>query len=345
MSELKPKRKLRNIDFSGKESHLALVHKDQGGPASGADYKLVLKASNFTDEHVEKASKIKVTMEIVDFLQRFYGLYHEDAEVLAQALGYDTEREEGGEIESYEDYITSKVQSIEVIKALYEAEKLSDVLSSLDPDEYLVMLEDQLLLEKAFRKIDKQEQNKSAVADKESEVVAKAAKSGDSTHASVEKIEASASVITKNKESNMTKEVKVQNTEIEKSATELSLELLQKSFDESKVELQKAQELIAEFKKEKQELINKSKTAQFAAVIKDEKLQAPIVKAALALDSQEDFDALLAAVTEMQTSIEKQKETLEKSALFKEQGASVSEDEKPAESAVARILKAKQAKQ
>ena len=47
----------------------------------------------------------------------------------------------------------------------------------------------------------------------------------------------------------------------------------------------------------------------------------------------------------MQASIEKQKETLEKSALFKEQGASVSEAEKPAESAVARILKAKQAKQ
>ena len=38
-TKIKAKRKLRNIDFSGKDSHLALVHRDQGGPANGADYK------------------------------------------------------------------------------------------------------------------------------------------------------------------------------------------------------------------------------------------------------------------------------------------------------------------
>mgnify|MGYP003434042053 FL=1 len=328
----KIKRKLSSIDFSGDNSHISLVSTKQGGPCSGADYALLLK-SNFSKETIEKVQQIQVTMELPDFLRKFFGVYYEDSEVLARLMGYvepEDETEEEPE-DWYENYIQSKLDSFTVLKSLNDSKNITNVLSKLDETQYLALLKDQEMIEKVLAK-------------KESEVVVKTAKSGDSTHASVEKIEASASVITKNKESNMTKEVKVQNTEIEKSATELSLELLQKSFDESKVELQKAQELIAEFKKEKQELINKSKTAQFTAVVKDEKLQAPIVKAALALDTQEDFDAFLGAVTALQTQIEKQKEVVEKSALFTEQGATVTEDNQVKESAVARILKAKQAK-
>ena len=181
----------------------------------------------------------------------------------------------------------------------------------------------------------------------ESEALAKVIVADTSTHASVEKIEADASVTTikstKSKEPNMTKEIKAEDTVviIEKSAQELSLELLQKSLDDSKVELQKALDTIAEFKKEKQEQIQKSKTAQFTAVIKDEKLQAPIVKAALALEAQEDFDAFLVAVTAMQSQIEKQKDFVEKSALFQEQGASTSEEPKSNESAVAKLVKSR----
>jgi hypothetical protein len=257
----------------------------------------------------------------------------------------------------YEDYINSKLESFEVLKSVHDAESIADVLSGLDETQYLAMLNDQFLIEKALKKIDKQAKEQSQVKpevaksvqvieQKESEVVAKAADEDTSTHASVEKsIEASASVNPIHKEQNMTKEIKVDDTtKIEKSATELSLELLQKSFDESRVELQKAQELIAEFKKEKQEQIVKSKTAQFTAVIKDEKLLAPIVKAALALEVQEDFDAFLVAVTAMQSKIEKQSDFVEKSALFQEQGASTSEEPKEKESAVARILKSKQTK-
>ena len=188
---------------------------------------------------------------------------------------------------------------------------------------------------------------KSINTETESEALAKVIVADTSTHASVEKIEADASVTTikstKSKEPNMTKEIKAEDTVviIEKSAQELSLELLQKSLDDSKVELQKALDTIAEFQKEKQEQIQKSKTAQFAAVIKDEKLQAPIVKAALALEAQEDFDAFLVAVTAMQSQIEKQKDFVEKSALFQEQGASTSEEPKSNESAVAKLVKSR----
>ena len=188
---------------------------------------------------------------------------------------------------------------------------------------------------------------KSINTETESEALAKVIVADTSTHASVEKIEADASVTTikstKSKEPNMTKEIKAEDTVviIEKSAQELSLELLQKSLDDSKVELQKALDTIAEFQKEKQEQIQKSKTAQFTAVIKDEKLQAPIVKAALSLESEDDFVAFLAAITSMQTNIETTQGFIEKSALFQEQGASTSEEPKSNESAVAKLVKSR----
>lgn len=329
------KRILKDIDFSKDNSHIALVSKKQGGPCSGADYALVLKGSSFSKETIEKIQQIQVTMELPAFLERFFHMYGSDCEVLARLMGY-VKPEDTEEVEQedwYENYIQEKLDSFTVLKSLNESQNIVKSLSGLTEKEYLALLTDQSMIEKVLAK-------------QESELVANAPESDNSTHASVEKsVEVSTSRKTKSKEKPMIKDVKVDDsTKIEKSATELSLELLQKSFDESKVELQKAQELIATFKQEKQELINKSKTAQFTAVIKDEKLSAPIVKAALALESQEDFDALLGAVTEMQSEITKQKEAVEKSGLFAEQGATVTEDNQVKESAVARILKAKQAK-
>ena len=354
---IKAKRKLSDISFEKEGAHVALVSKQQGGPANNKAYALVLKGHNFSEEYIQKMQQVKVTMELPEFLQRFFNVYYHDSEILARMMGYvPPVREQSDYYEEAEEYIQSKLESFEVLKSVNDAESIAEVLSGLDETQYLSMLNDQSLIEKAFRKMDKQETKEQKeqpkeitavkAAKKESEVVADAADEDTSTHASVEKsIEASASVTSIHKEQNMTKEIKVDDTtKIEKSATELSLELLQKSFDESRVELQKAQELIAEFKKEKQEQIQKSKTAQFTAVIKDEKLQAPIVKAALSLESEDDFVAFLAAITSMQTNIETTQGFIEKSALFQEQGASTSEEPKDKESAVARILKSKQVK-
>lgn len=352
---IKPKRKLSDISFEKEGAHVALVSKQQGGPANNKAYALVLKGHNFSEEYIQKMQQVKVTMELPDFLQRFFNVYYDDAEVLARMMGYTPPVKEEGDSWNYEDYIQSKLEAFEVLKSVHDAESIAEVLSGLDETQYLSMLNDQSLIEKAFRRMDKQTEQTVAKAtetpavksvETKSEVVADAADEDTSTHASVEKsIEASASVNPIHKEQNMTKEIKVDDTtKIEKSATELSLELLQKSFDESRVELQKAQELIAEFKKEKQEQIQKVKTAQFTAVIKDEKLQAPIVKAALTLESEDDFASFLAAITSMQANIETTQGFIEKSALFQEQGASTSEEPKEKESAVARILKSKQTK-
>jgi flagellar biosynthesis regulator FlaF len=329
----KTKRKLTNIDFSSETSHIALVSPEIGGPANGADYALVLKANKFSKEAIEKMQQVQVTMELPDFLRKFFGVYYEDAEVLARLLGY-VEPEDDTTVEPddwYENYIQSKVDSFTILKSLNESKNITDVLSVLDEKQYLAILNDQVLIEKALAK-------------KESELVAKASESDNSTHASVEKsVEVSTSEKTKSKEKHMTKPVTTEATVemVEKSV----LVDLQKSLEDKSVELQKALDSIAVFQKEKQEQITKSKTAQFTAVVKDEKLVAPIVKAALALESDEDFTAFLGAITSMQVAVEKSKETLEKSDLFQEKGASVSEDEKPQESALARVLKAKQAKQ
>ena len=324
---VKTKRVLKNIDFSKDKSHIALTSTAQGGPCSGADYALVLKSSNFSQETIEKIQQIQVTMELPDFLRKFFSVYYEDAEVLARMMGYVTPEKEPEEYTDtwYEDYIQSKLDSFTILKSLKESDNVASVLATLDEKQYLLMLTDQAYLEKALNK-------------KESELVALATESDNSTHASVEKsVEVSTSKSTKSKETLMTKQVENSAEMVEKSL----MVTLQKALDDQAVELQKALETIAVHQKEKQEQIQKSKTAQFTAVIKDEKLQAPIVKAALALEAQEDFDAFLVAVTAMQSQIEKQKDFVEKSALFQEQGASTSEEPKSNESAVAKLVKSR----
>ena len=327
-TQRKAKRKLTNIDFSGETSHIALVHAEQGGCASGANYKLALKNTNFSQEFIEKMQQIRVTLSIPDFLEKFFHLYGSDAEVLARMLGYvpeENDKEDEYDSNWYENYIQEKLDSFEILKSLKESESIANTLATLDEKQYLLMLTDQATFEKALNK-------------KESELVALATESDNSTHASVEKsVEVSTSKSTKSKETLMTKQVENSAEMVEKSL----MVTLQKALDDQAVELQKALETIAVHQKEKQEQIQKSKTAQFTAVIKDEKLQAPIVKAALALEAQEDFDAFLVAVTAMQSQIEKQKDFVEKSALFQEQGASTSEEPKSNESAVAKLVKSR----
>ncbi len=323
--KVKAKRKIKALDFTGESAAIALVSKDQGGPANSVET-LVVKSQNISLEYLEKMQAVKVTMSTPEFLERFFGLWSDQAEVLAAMMGY--EEVETSEME-IKDWVQERLQAFEVIKSLHESSDLEQALAGLDEKQYLALLKDQEMIEKALAK-------------KESEEVAKAAES-DTSHIVHEVSEGKTSVITKkSKEKHMTKPVTEATVEmVEKSV----LVDLQKSLEDKSVELQKALDSIAVFKQEKQEQITKSKTAQLTAVVKDEKLAAPIVKAALALESDEDFTAFLGAITSMQVAVEKSKETLEKSALFQEQGASVSEDEKPQESAVARVLKANLAKQ
>lgn len=81
------KRKLSEISFEHEGAHVALVSKEQQ-PANGHNYALVLKASKFSKETLEKMQSIKVTLSIPEFLEKFFNIYGTNAEVLARMLGY-----------------------------------------------------------------------------------------------------------------------------------------------------------------------------------------------------------------------------------------------------------------
>lgn len=331
----KTKRNLKSIDFSAEGAHLALVSKDQGGGANGANYSLVLKSTaQFPEDFVEKAAKIRVTMEIEEFLQTFYGLYHDQAEILARALGFDTAKEDMDEsdVSSYEDYIASKVEAIEVLKSLYDAESIPDVLSTLTPDQYLSMLTDQAKLEKAFKKIEKEKNSavaSVAAADEGStEAVAKAEQSDEKTEAKVEPSE------TVNKGKSMTKEVKAEPQASVEMVEKSALESIQKQMEDQKVELQKALDLVKAFEAEKKEAVRKARFEQVKGAVKDEAKAEVLFKAVGLVEDESEFQAVVKALSELQA-------LADKSDLFVEKGVQIETEEAPKESAVARVLKSR----
>jgi hypothetical protein len=313
----KPKRKLKNIDFSDDMSHIALVSKHQGGPANGADYSLVLKnLNNPSPEFIQKMQAIQVTMTIPDFLERFFMLWEEDVEFLSQLLGYvePPEDEQAEAIDDYNKWIEERFQSFSIIKSLHEAKNLPDALSKLTEQDYLDVLTDQAVIEKALTEF------------------TKGAKPEANTSTKVEsKVEASASS-KKKKEKQMTQETEM----VEKSA----LTAIEKALEDQKIALEKALAQVKQYEDEKKEAIVKSKTDAVKAVVKDEKQAAVVVKAALALEDQADFDALVEVFKSMN-------DLLEKSGLFQEQGVSAeAAEDKPGETKLMKALKARhQAKQ
>jgi hypothetical protein len=313
----KPKRVLRDIDFSKSESHIALVSKEQGGPANGANYALVIKADKFSPEFVAKASKVRITMDITDFLSRFYGVYYNDAEVLARALGFDTEKEkiDYQEEDWYEKYIDSKVEAIEVMKSIKAAESIEKGLSALNEDDYYKLILTQEKLENII---------KGLASDSE-------ANKGSTEIKLVEnkQVEPSGSEVRKSENENMT----VKTEMVEKS----QLDTLQKSFDDMKVALEKALGDVEVYKAKEREAISKARFAKVLEAVKDEDKAKALFKGLSLVESDEEFDAAVDALAAVTASVEK-------SDLFKEKGAQGDSGNKVEESAVAKAIKANQAK-
>lgn len=158
------KRRLKNFNFEQDGAHVALVGKHQGGPANGYTTLITKSTEGIPMSFVEKADMVKVTMTIQEFLRRFFGLYYEDAEILARILGYNTDSEDE-DIESYEDYIQSKIDSVEIMKSLFKAEDMTKALSEVTEEQFDSLLKDQLLIEKSmssFEGVSKQNVEKSA---------------------------------------------------------------------------------------------------------------------------------------------------------------------------------------
>lgn len=260
------KRILKNIDFSADNSHIALTSKEaNGGPANGADYALVLKSKS--TEFIEKVQQIQVTMELPDFLRKFFGLYYEDAEVLARVFGYVEEEKEQDDW-NYEDYLQEQVSSFTIMKSLRESENIHKAISDLQDEEFLQLRKDQQLIEGLFAKVEK----------------AKA--TGVSSIAK-----------TKQKEIQMTNQVEM----IEKS----QLVEIQKQFAETQELLKAAKEQLATFEAEKKETIRKAKLQTVEKAVGDKAVAEVLFKAVGLVEDQTEFEAIVKALEDMKALVEK----------------------------------------
>ena len=332
------KRKLSDIDFSQEGCHIALVSKEQGHGANGHHYALVMKATNFSDDFLEKATKVKVEMDIVDYMVKFFGMYEDDAEVLAAALGYKSEDAE--EYPEYSAWLDEKVKSVEIIKSLIECEDVSKGLEDLSESDYLQLLQDQEIVEKAFKKIEKGNKDKDKKYPKtkkapvkdsatSSESVSKAGEDA-STNASVEKSGESTPVVKRNKGNmTMTDNVQVIEQEVEVIAKS-QFDEIQKAFDSQKEELQKALDLVNELKKEKQEAIAKARKSRLAEILGD---KADVIMKAVGESDDTTFDEVVKVFQDITKATEE-------TAMFNEVGATV-EDEHEAPNYLANLIKAK----
>ena len=310
----KAKRKLSEISFDHEGAHLALCSKSQGA-ANNWNKALIMKGHNFSPEFIQKMQSVQVTMPLPEFLQKFFGLWYEDAEILARLMGYVPEEKEDWD---YDDYIEERLSAFAILKSLHEAKNLPDALSKLTEQDYLDILSDQVEIEKALKALDKE---------------SKGSEADNSTDVENTKVEVSTSKVTKkNKGKQMTQETEM----VEKS----KLTAVESALNDQKIALEKALAQVKQYEDEKKEAIVKSKTDAVKAVVKDEKQAAVVVKAALALEDQADFDALVAVFKSMN-------DLLEKSGLFQEQGVSAeASEDKPGETKLMKALKARhQAKQ
>lgn len=307
----KAKRKLSEISFDHEGAHLALCSKSQGA-ANNWNKALIMKGHNFSPEFIKKMQEVQVTMELPDFLEKFFYVWGEDAKFLAGLMGWvEPPEDEAAEArDDYNEWVEDRFTSFSVIKSLHEAKNLPDALSRLTEQDYLDVLQDQFEIEKALKEFD--------------------SKKSDTSTKVESKVEASASKqVKKNKGKQMTQEAEM----VEKSA----LTAVEKALEDQKIALEKALAQVKQYEEEKKEAIVKSKTDAVKAVVKDEKQAAVVVKAALALEDQADFDALVEVFKSMNALIEK-------SALFQEQGVSAEADEAPKKNGVLEIIKSQQAK-
>ena len=250
-------------------------------------------------------------MDFPDFLEKFFDMYDADAALLAAILGYvDEDAAEDATIaaddpwgsEAYcAAYVAENLPSFELMKAARGAASTELVTSVLDEKQYLGLLKDQAFVEKCFRKKDRLDKKLKTTAE-----------------------ELSKAILTKNTENNVSENTNKEN--------------VQKSLEDTQVLLEKATTELAAIKKAAQEAVVKAKTEKVQALVKDPAQKDILVKAALALSTDEDFEAFAASLE----ALNKQVET---SVLFKEVGATATGEDTSAKvgNGVAELLKAKYA--
>lgn len=158
---MKAKRRLSDIKFEKEGAHLALVHKDQG--AANGHTTIVYKATDdITDEFLEKATMVRVTLPFDDFLEKFFGVWSEQADMLTEILGFsdeeDMDEKDKSEMswEEYKAYCEQEKQdfidSVEILKSIKQGEVN---VEDLNAKSYLSVLLTQSLFEQHQEDIEK----------------------------------------------------------------------------------------------------------------------------------------------------------------------------------------------
>lgn len=331
----KAKRRLSDFDFSKEGSHIALVHKDQGGAANGYETLIMKSTANFSQEFIQKVQRVKVEMELPEFLSRFYGMwYAEEAKELAKLFGWVDYSDVADKVEdaiegelSVElidsnptDYVKTKLQDLDNLVSVAKASTkdgeidtalLANALASLTEEQYLMLLEDQASVEKALKSGGKKPNKK--VVDKEQPIVKEADKA-------VHK-----------EEKQMTEKVAEQEVDVVAKA---QYDEIQKAFKEQEEQLQKATAMLEEFKQKEKEQIQKAREATLLDAVEAKDTAEKLFKAVGELD-QEHFDIVVEIVKSL---VQKATDT----DMFKEVG-SQQEGEQVHKSTVQKILAQKYA--
>ncbi len=341
----KTKRVLKDIDFSQEDSHIALCHRSQG-VANQSDFVVALKSNSFSEETIQKLKRVKVELEIPDFIQAFFKIEEEkDAKALAYLMGWTEDlSEEAMEPQmDFDKWVASNMESFEIVKALKEADvkDYPEILSKLDEWQYLTLLQEQEQFEQGLRK---QKSNPAASAtefDASTSTVQHEVNKGKGVNPVV-KPKAKKETLMANKE-NEKQETKAEFTVvekqvemIEKSQFEAILKQMQDmkaQAEQQQVELQKAKEQVEKFEQERKEAIEKQRLADLEAAVKH-KEHAAVLHKALKQAEQAEFAEVVKALAAISLQAEQ-------SDLFVEKSAAVQDKPEVDESPVARLIKAK----
>lgn len=305
----KAKRNLSDISFEHDGAHVALTHKSQGYSANGKPYALVLKAKS--KEFIEKIQQIRVTMELPDFLQKFFYLWEGDAKALAYMMGYqepvETKEMEATEAkDEFQSWVEERVSSFEILKSLKESENLSLAIAAMDEQDILTVLKAQAQLEPFLNQPEGEPSGKQLEKNMPNQ--------------NTEMVEKSALV-------DLQKSFDDQKIALEKALSDL---------EETKVELEKASAKIAEYvEKEAKAKSDARKAALKDAVADDAKVE--VLFKTLAAASDEDFSATVESLKGLRVA-------QEDSSLFGEQGASAGEQVSATETPIQKALKAEMAR-
>lgn len=335
----KAKRKLTDINFEKEGSHLALVHKVQGGAASGYST-LVMKATDkYSEEFIKKASQVKVTLSLPDFLEKFFHVWGEDAELLATMFGYEPSEDDEGSEDEYstqsfwswyrekamehgavdswgdpltrptsqdrKDWIEDQLQGVEILKSATLSKGSADFISSLSEEQYLGLLKDQQFIEKSFK-----------LKETSDDV---SGKSGGKPNTGSKPKQTKASKAD-------TQENKMET--IEKAQYDAKEVELQKAL----ADIQKAKEEIELFKAKEKEAVEKAREAEVTAAVEDVEASAKLFKAIKELDA-EAFKDVVEVVKSLASKVDE-------SEMFKEKG-SPEAGEKVQKSALKAMIDAK----